>query len=51
MTIPLGEPIIVYPYEHEGCLQRMLESLLRVGAALAIFGAGLAAGYVLGAAG
>ncbi|MEE9365419.1 MAG: hypothetical protein V3W44_01930 [Dehalococcoidales bacterium] len=47
MTVPLGEPIIVYPYRHEGCVQRVLVQLARVGVSLVLFGSGLLAGYIV----
>lgn len=47
MSIPIGEPFVVYPYRHEGCVRRVLAQLARVGVGLALFGSGLLVGYVL----
>lgn len=47
MSIPIGEPIIVYPYQHEGCVRRVLAQLARVGIGLALVGSGLLMGYIL----
>jgi hypothetical protein len=53
MSIPpgFGEPIVVYPHECPGCLDRLLAPFLWILPWLLVFGAGVAAGYVLGAAG